>query len=233
MQALSIVGYKNSGKTTLARELVRTLTARGRKVAAAKFSHSPLDKEGTDTAGLLGESRVVFGLGKGETAVFWPEEKNLLSLLPLTKADFLVVEGGKSLDWLPRVILPKNADEAGELDRGLALAAYGEIEVPGMKTINDIEALADLALNRGFVLAGLDCHGCGKKNCAGLAQDIVQGQAGPEQCVALHSEITVKLNGNTLPMNPFVARIMGAGIKAMLGELKGIAPGQAEITLEI
>jgi len=43
MIAVNIVGYKKSGKTTLAVALARALGARGLTVAGAKFSHHPLD----------------------------------------------------------------------------------------------------------------------------------------------------------------------------------------------
>ncbi|MGE0668656.1 MAG: molybdopterin-guanine dinucleotide biosynthesis protein B [Sphingomonadales bacterium] len=43
MHVIGIVGWKNSGKTTLVVELVRLLTARGLKVATIKHAHHDFD----------------------------------------------------------------------------------------------------------------------------------------------------------------------------------------------
>lgn len=50
MQAISIIGFSNSGKTTLISRLSECLEARGLKVAIAKHTHHELDKPDTDTA---------------------------------------------------------------------------------------------------------------------------------------------------------------------------------------
>ena len=44
MQAISIIGFSNSGKTTLISRLSECLEARGLKVAIAKHTHHELDK---------------------------------------------------------------------------------------------------------------------------------------------------------------------------------------------
>ena len=71
MQAISIIGFSNSGKTTLISRLSECLEARGLKVAIAKHTHHELDKPDTDTALLMGPKRTIVGLsntkdGKGE-----------------------------------------------------------------------------------------------------------------------------------------------------------------------
>ena len=75
MQAISIIGFSNSGKTTLISRLSECLEARGLKVAIAKHTHHELDKPDTDTALLMGPKRTIVGLsntkdGKGEAAYF-------------------------------------------------------------------------------------------------------------------------------------------------------------------
>ncbi|HIC93677.1 MAG TPA: Fe-S cluster protein, partial [Anaerolineae bacterium] len=52
MKAIGIVGFKNSGKTTLARALAQELLQRGHRVAAVKHSSEGLDLLGKDTARL-------------------------------------------------------------------------------------------------------------------------------------------------------------------------------------
>lgn len=62
MQAISIIGFSNSGKTTLISRLSECLEARGLKVAIAKHTHHELDKPDTDTALLMGPKRTIVGL---------------------------------------------------------------------------------------------------------------------------------------------------------------------------
>ena len=101
-KAVSVVGFKKSGKTTLVLELARELTARGRKVAAVKFTHHGLDLDGTDTSRFAQECVSVAGIGPKTTTLLWNSARQLQDIFPLLGADIVLVEGGKSLTWLPR-----------------------------------------------------------------------------------------------------------------------------------
>jgi NAD(P)-dependent dehydrogenase (short-subunit alcohol dehydrogenase family) len=52
-KAVGIVGYRDSGKTTLARALARELAARGFQVTVVKHTSHQIDLAGKDTATLL------------------------------------------------------------------------------------------------------------------------------------------------------------------------------------
>ncbi|MGE4291964.1 MAG: molybdopterin-guanine dinucleotide biosynthesis protein MobB [Desulfovibrio sp.] len=239
MKAISLVGYKNSGKTTVGVALVSVLKARGLNVAAAKFSGSGFDEpEHADTRQYKNVADTVLGLSEKESFVSWPGERGLLQLLPLLEADVLVVEGGKSLGYLPRVIVGREDavldDFEGEaLDPALALCTFGGATIPGKPLLTDINALADMVLEKGFLLPGLSCGGCGRKGCRALARDIVAGTATVHECVTTGgSDISVSINGAELALNHFVGRILAAGLKGMLGELKGYVPGKVKIEFE-
>jgi molybdopterin-guanine dinucleotide biosynthesis protein B len=233
LKAISIIGFKKSGKTTLLTSLAKELKSRGLKVAAAKFSHHGLDKNDTDTQKMAEMGIPVIGLTQNEAAIFWPEKKYLLDLLPLVSAHVLLVEGGKSLTWLPRILVLKSKHEASDMDNGLALASWGEIEVPGLPGITSVSTLADLVLSKGFALAGIDCGSCNRPDCLHLAREIVQGKASPEECVARSSsKISISINNQTLALNPFVENIFMKSILGMLSELKGYAPGKIKIEME-
>jgi molybdopterin-guanine dinucleotide biosynthesis protein B len=232
MHALSLVGFKKSGKTNAAVELLEVLKGRGLTVGAAKFSAHGFDREGTDTARFLAAGARVAGISESETAFFWPESRYLPDLLPLMACRALVVEGGKALDWLPRVLLLREPAEAEELSRGLALATYGGVRAPGLPHLETPEALADLLLERGFALPGLDCGACGRENCLEMAREIVAGQAAPSDCKAAAGEVEVTVNGSRLAMNPFIENVIAGTVRGMLGSLKGYAPG-GDISLSI
>lgn len=236
MRAVNIVGFKNSGKTSLAVALVRELAEQGIRAAALKYTHQAgLDKAGTDTAKLLEVADAVGAIGEGESAMFWRGRRHLDSLLPLLGAQFVVVEGGKPLTVLPRIVIADTAEDARALGAepgGLALAVFGRAVVEGVPAVGDIPALARLVAARAFLLPGLDCGGCGRPDCRALAAEIVAGTATVADCVALGGELTITADGAPLALNPFVSRMLLAGIKGMLGELKGYSPGEVVIRLQ-
>jgi len=244
MRAVSIIGFKNSGKTTLTALLAGVLERRGMRVSIVKHTSSGLDKPSTDSARLRAPGRSVLALSDGECALFYGETRRLADMLPLIQADMLLVEGGKGLGWLPRILCLRTPDEAEadepeKLDRGLAFAAWGRTAAPGLPYfpggpgVEDeaLEALATLAQEKAFLLPGLDCAACGRENCAALAAEIVAGKAGAQDCAALCAEVEARINGQPLGLNAFTARIVAGALRGMLREMKGFAPG--DITLKI
>ena len=235
MKAVSLVGPKNSGKTTLGLKLARELTAMGLRVAAAKFSHHDLTWPDTDTAQYAGVCVAVAGLGPDESFVHWTRKRALVDLLPLLRADVLLVEGGKSLGWLPRILCLPQADDpdAAWLRPDLALASTGPGRAHGVPRQDSPAALAATVCERGFLLPGLDCQACGRPDCRTLAGQIVRGEASPEACAALHNALAVDIDGVPLAMKPFVENLLSAAIREMLRSLKGAAPGTATIRLRV
>lgn len=229
-KAVAVVGFKKSGKTTLVRDLARKLTEMGYSVAAAKFSHHPLDTAGTDTAALQEVCSTVFGLGRGATSVCWNREQFLPDLLPLADEDILLIEGGKSLTWLPRILALKEPGDVEALDNGLSLGTWGECAVPGMHAFGSVEEAAGAVLEQGFRLPGLDCGTCGRTDCLSLGREIVAGKASIRACRAMRTALEVTVNGQPLAMNPFVENVMAGTLRVVLEQLKGYSPG-AEVEI--
>ncbi|NDV20028.1 Fe-S cluster protein [Pseudodesulfovibrio sp. JC047] len=235
MKALSIVGPKNSGKTTLGLELARHFKASGLTVAAAKFSHHGFDWADTDTTQYAEVCDAVAGLSPEETFVNWTDRRFLPDILPLLTADVLIVEGGKTLGYLPRVLCLRGdlSDGTDWLGPDLAIATYGETTLEGIPAYNAIEPLAKTILDKGFFLPGMDCGTCGRPNCRALATQIVAGKATTKACLAMHNSIEVDINGSPVGMKPFVEDIISASIREMIRTLKGYSPGKATIKLDV
>ena len=232
-KAVSVVGFKKSGKTTLMLELARELTARGRKVAAVKFTHHGLDLEGTDTSRFAQECVSVAGIGPETTTLLWNAARPLQDIFPLLDAEIVLVEGGKSLTWLPRIVVLGCAEDESALDNGLALASWGTGSLPGVRKADSVAELASLAENSGFALPGLDCGGCGRESCLALAREIVDGETDVQSCVAMHAKLCIRVGGQRLALNPFLDRLVTGTIRGLLTELKGNVPGQkVEIIME-
>ena len=233
MLAIGIVGFKKSGKTTLAMELAEAIKRLGLSVTLAKHSHHGFDeKADTDTARFRTRADMVLGFSPGGSFVAWPDERPLAELLPLVNTDVLIVEGGKTLTTLPRIIIAGDEATVAELDPDLALAVYGDNALGELMATRDVDGLARIVAKAGFLLPGLDCGGCGRKDCRGLAVDIAAGEATVADCTALNATLKITVSGKPLPLNPFVERILKSGIMGMLGELKGFSPGPVDIHLD-
>jgi molybdopterin-guanine dinucleotide biosynthesis protein B len=227
MRAVALVGWKKSGKTTLAVALAQELSRRGLRVGAVKHSHHGLDVPGTDTAQLVQVCSAVAGMAPGQGAVWWGAERSPHDLVSLLDAQVLLVEGGKEWGWLPRILVaPGHGEDPAALVTGRELGVFGPASVAGLAATQDVAVAADWVLERGFALAGLDCGGCGKASCAELAQAIVAGQARPQECVAQVPAVRVRCGGRDLALGPFVERLVQATLRGLLAELKGYVPGQ-------
>lgn len=233
MRGVNIVGFSNVGKTTLALELAEEFRRRGVNAGAVKCSHKErLDHGHRDSDRLLESFGGTVVAAHGETGIAWLERKPVQSLLPLLGREVIVVEGGKSFGWLPRILLLTDAKDAEQLGGELALAAFGSVGAPGMPHVQTVEELADMILSRGFILPGLDCGACGRANCRELCARIVAGEALPEECVADSGEVSIMVDGAALALNPFVSRMVAATIRAQVETLKGGANGRIEILVK-
>jgi molybdopterin-guanine dinucleotide biosynthesis protein B len=235
MKAVSLVGPKKSGKTTLGVQLARHFKEQGLTVSAAKFSHHGFDWSDTDTTDYASVCDTVAGLSPEETFVHWTKRSFLPDLLPLLNNDVLIVEGGKELGFLPRILCLSGdlSDGIDWLHPELAIASVGDESVDGVPVLNDIPALADTVLEKGFFLPGMDCETCGRPDCHTLASEIVAGKATTKACLAMHNSIQLDIDGAPVGMKPFVEDIISASIREMIRTLKGYAPGKATIKLDV
>lgn len=246
MRAIAIMGFSNSGKTTLISRLSECLEARGMRVAIAKHTRHPLDKPDTDTALLMKPGRTIVGLSHtlegGEAMIHWGRPRFLAELVPLLEADILLVEGGKNLGWLPRILCLRPTPElAGALEKGLpelepelAIASYGETVFPGLRsfTAEELDALVDLLLEKAFFLPELDCGACGETTCAALAKRIIAGERASSDCVSSRNALELEINGQGVNLDPLTSGVITESIRNLLRSLKGVPP-DGEIILKV
>ncbi len=236
MRTVGIVGYKNSGKTTLARALAQELVKRGHRVAAVKHSSERMDFFEKDTA-RLGEfaNRVGF-ISPLESGVFWKKPLSLENMAPYLEADFLLVEGFKAEKTFPKIVCLRGEPDDRDLFDGLAICAVGpaheghELAVPHL-SLDEIGKIADLVEEKAFKLPNLDCGSCGFETCYELAREIVGGTRSVEDCVSLQPMTEVRIDGELMPMNPFISDIVRGTILGMLSPLKGFKKGKVEISI--
>lgn len=247
----TVVGEKNSGKTRLIEALIRHLRGKGFKVGVVKhIPHRDftIDSKNKDSwryteAG----AETVLCVSPQEIAVIRKlknadeEFKNIFRFIVEDEFDCLFVEGFKNKlkddENIPKIVVVKTGEEAlkllGQLKNVLCVVSIsnqiGNIKVPSF-SFNETEKILsiiekDLEVYRILRnLPGLDCGFCGFKNCFEHAKAIHEKRSTPEKCLTLSGErkVILKVNGEKIPLNPFIQNIIKNTILAMISSLKGV-----------
>ncbi|SEM67734.1 molybdopterin-guanine dinucleotide biosynthesis protein B [Lihuaxuella thermophila] len=151
---LQIVGYKDSGKTTLICQLIRQLSEKGLRIGTIKHdSHElRLDAEGTDTwkhseAG----AQVVAVSSQKRTAIFKQQATPLSNLLTaMSGLDLILVEGFKREPY-PKILMIKKEDDLAlmeQLSNIIAVVSWIPLEnaCTPVWSVNRTEGLAEFLL---------------------------------------------------------------------------------------
>jgi len=138
VRIIQIVGYKNSGKTTLVCELVRLLSAEGRRVGTLKRDAHSFDPEppGTDTrkhrqAGALASAVV----SPNRTAWVLEETtpvEEIVSGMAARGLDDLIIEGFKTAAY-PKIALIREEKDAELLRLPGVIAAALREPIPSVE----------------------------------------------------------------------------------------------------
>ncbi|MEK3823784.1 molybdopterin-guanine dinucleotide biosynthesis protein B [Paenibacillus sp. FSL K6-1558] len=112
---IQVVGYKNTGKTTMTATLISGLASKGLKVAAFKHDghdHFEMDQEGTDSYqfGRAGAAAVVV-MSQKRTAVIKQHNTRLDDMLSqFSDYDWIVIEGFKDAPY-PKLVMVREAND--------------------------------------------------------------------------------------------------------------------------
>lgn len=199
MKIVSIVGRKNTGKTSLTVKVIEELTKRGYNVASIKHSHHTMemDRENTDTwkhknAG----SNVVVGIGS-TTFFNIKQDMDLNRLLYLIKhidnVDFVVIEGFKSYNY------PKIATSSDVVDK------YTIKQVDSFTiTENGVSDLVDLIEEKGHdIVDTLFKKNCGYNNGEAIAKEIREGNIKTEELDYVSSYLSI--DNKVIGLNRFIS----------------------------
>lgn len=213
MKIASIVGKKNTGKTSLTVRIISELKNRGYNVASIKHSHHSIemDKENTDTwkHKQAGANLVV---GVGSTTFFNArKEHDLNRILYLLKHfdnfDFVIIEGYKSYNY-PKIITSPNVRDE-----------YTIAEVDSF-TIDDagVSKLVDLIEQRGHdIVDTLFANNCGFNNGEVIAGEIRNGNLSENDLDSVHSYLSI--DGHVVGLNRFVSDYLKQSVLGVVNVL--------------
>ena len=213
MKIVSIVGKKNTGKTSLTVKVIEELTRRGYNVASVKHSHHSIemDKENTDTwkHKQAGANLVV---GVGSTTFFNArQEMDLNRILFLIKHfdeyDFVIIEGYKSYNYPKIITSPDVRDE------------YTIKEVDSFTIDEDgVKELADLIEQRGHdIVDTLFANNCGFNNGEAIAAEIRKGDLGVGDLDETLSYLSI--DGHVVGLNHFVSDYLKQSVMGVINTL--------------
>ncbi|WP_138493517.1 molybdopterin-guanine dinucleotide biosynthesis protein B [Paenibacillus pinistramenti] len=113
-EIIQIIGYKNSGKTTLAEYLVKFFSQKGLKVAVIKHdAHEfEMDHAGTDTWRMTQAGAAAVAISSpARTALIEEQSSSLEELITrLGAADLIVVEGFKQ-EHYPKIVMLRSPED--------------------------------------------------------------------------------------------------------------------------
>ena len=213
MKIVSIVGKKNTGKTSLTVKVIEELTKRGYNVASIKHSHHTMemDKENTDTwkhkqAG----SNLVVGIGS-TTFFNVRKEMDLNRLLFLIKImddiDFVVIEGFKKYNYPKIATSPEVVDE-------YTIKEVNSFEI----TPEGVSELADLIEERGHdIVDTLFVHNCGFNNGESISKEIREGRLKTEDLDEIVGYMSI--DEKVVGLNRFVSEYIKQNILGIINTL--------------
>lgn len=218
MKIVSIIGKKNTGKTTLTTKIIKELHTRGYTVASIKHSHHidlNLDTDGKDSMRHK-QAGSCFTIGSGGNTFFniddtYPLDQ-LLSYIKIMKdPDYVVLEGYKKYPYV-NISTSELNDEFKELE-----GPDYTIAKVNMLTLddNEIPALVNLIEERSYgIISTLRTKACGYIDNKQLARDISQGKISNQNNDL--NEVLININNETIPINNFITNVLTQTIKGLI-----------------
>ena len=214
MRIISIVGLKNTGKTSLTSKVIKELTNRDFKVASIKHSHHQMemDHEGTDTyKQMQSGSDFVVGIG-GRTYFNINERLDLERILFLIKLienpDFVVIEGFKAYPYAKIATCDEVEDE-------YTIKVVNSFEI----TDEEVLDLVDLVEERSYdILDTLFVDDCGYNDASIIGQAFASGKL--DYNPDTQSEVNLAIDGINIGLNRFVSNYLKQTILGVLSPLK-------------
>ena len=230
MRAITVKGYKKTGKTTTCIRIIEELRRRGYTVGSVKNTHFPgfaIDPPDTDSFrhAKAGASTVTI-VASEETDVLFHHRRGLSEIISLFEEDFLVSEGEDDQGF-PNIITGKSVQDLDarrdEHTIGFSGIISSEMEeydgLPVIDATRDIGRLVDLIEEKSAVTS--------------LEKSAVTGaERSAEMKEAGEKELVLKFNGEDVPMVPFVESILKETVLGLVKSLKGYEEGM-DVTIEL
>jgi molybdopterin-guanine dinucleotide biosynthesis protein B len=228
MKAIQVVGYKNTGKSSLILEIAKRIKQEGNTVCALKHAtHLSLPAKDKN---ILKYSEKYMITSDEAAVLYIPSFLHFLQTIAFLHCDYLIIEGFKEQEFIPRIVCWKDENEKKELASDMNIGYCGPGE---WKSAARIDEFIKAIKARAFLLPGLDCGKCECKTCKEMAKQILAGNKSLMDCLSINVDIKVTINGNPIALSPFIVELMKQTFGGFIKSLKGVVPGNAIIELQI
>ena len=226
MQAIAVIGGPGSGKNTVSTALTAGFRSLGQEVALVRTGAQSRGGSQLTAAAEVGPDR---------TLLTYDRALSLRELAHLLPQEILILEGAEEA-CCPAILCVSSQQELENRarldDRILAISGLyartktGEYQGrPIVDAMMQPETLLQLIRTRACpLLPDFDpkcCSACGY-SCKELAGLIAQGQAQPTDCCLSRQSVELLVDGEALPMVPFVQALLRNAVLAVASELEGV-----------
>ena len=232
MKAVQVVGYHNTGKTTVVKELVKRLKMGNYKVATIKHIHEKnfeLDKQNSNSYvhKKAGADLTVIS-AENETDFLYKKPMEFLEIANKISADWLIVEGFNQFP-LPNIVCGKTEQEVDNFFNKRTMfvsgiisntkQSYRNLPVLNANVPDQADQITKLALD--IVIPMLPyvedkcCNLCGL-TCSTMVEAIVQGDKKYEDCLINQTKVNLKIGGREIKIVPFVQQVLENNILALV-----------------
>lgn len=246
MKVIMMKGFSKTGKTTTAEAVIGELLRRGHSVGSVKDIHAEaftMETAGSDTdrhkeAG----AQPVTARGRDETNLMYRGTLDIETVLDFYPQDYVILEGDSGANC-PVILTGKTEKDLEEKFDSRAIAVSGVVSqslkeykgLPVIDALTDVKKLVDLieakTPERMPNYPDGVCKACGL-GCKGMLEKILRGEGNLSECTLQGHQTQVAVNGEQLPMKPFVKNMVRSVTLAMLNELNGVRP-DSEIVITI
>lgn len=241
LRVAAICGYKKSGKTQVMEGLIEELKGRGHRIGTIK--HVPregftIDQPDTDTRrhAQAGAEKVI-AISPDEVANLEKSGSNLedvLLNLVFQNIDFVLIEGFREAENIPKIMVARDEDESPELDDEFTIGFVGEgVDDKPLFERGDLSSIADFIEEKAISpVGGLDCGECGYDDCREFSLAAIEGKAPKDGCIALGGPVSLKIDGKQVPLKPFIKDLIANTISGMVSSLQKTEGDKIELEVE-
>lgn len=237
MKIITVNGVTQSGKTTVCETIIHGLRDKGFSVGSVKEIHFEQFAIDTDPNANTNRhrkagSQLVTARGMHETDILYQEMLPITEILKHYNHDYVILEGVTDLN-VPRIITAHTEKEVEERIDGRAVLVSGRIaneeldtvcKLPVINALTQSEKLIQFVIENAIEpFPNFDKKCCGKcgYDCKEFAERVIQKREDANNCVLKNQSVHLTVNGNEIPMVPFVQQILKNSVLAVAKELDG------------
>lgn len=228
IRTIGIAGYKKSGKTKMVEKIVEKLKKQDYRVGTVK--HVPqegftLDQPNTDSwrHAQAGADEIV-SISPDEVATIEKRSNAELGevLLGLENLDFVIIEGFRESEIVPKIMVACDIEEASKLDDEFTVGFVGSgVEDKPVFADDDVDSIVNLIKEKAISPVGnLDCGECGYDSCRDFILATIEGDAPVDGCLALGGSVSLHIDGKRVPLKSFVKDFIANSVSGMISSLK-------------